>query len=150
MHSKGFIWEEDSTSATDLLVAVAILAMQILLQLYIKRHIFDIVSQCLEEDTLWRSCVWTAGDCFSTLGALLLAPDAVTLLLIGLVGGVPFAVLSIISWLIIVASSVWWGIVGWVNAHRFPPDPMIRWPFSQKTRYFSLFFGYVIFANIVA
>ena len=79
-----------------------------------------------------------------------LAPDAVTLLLIGLVGGVPVTVLSIISWFIIVASSVWWGIVGWVNAHHFPPDPMIRWPFLQKTRYFSLFFGYVIFANIVA
>ena len=80
VHSKGFIWEEDGTSITDVLVVVATLALQILLQLYLKRHFIDIVSQCLEQDTPWRLCVWSAGEDFLLLGLLLLIPDGATLL----------------------------------------------------------------------
>jgi len=138
----------DSTSITDGLVVVATLALQILLQLYLKRHFIDTVSQCLEQDTQWMLWVWSAGWDFFMLGLLLLASSGATLLPFGLIGDVPFAVLSVISLLIILVSNVDWGIAGSKNAHHFPTDSRSRLP--HKARFFSLFFGYVLFANIIA
>ena len=131
-------------------MVIATLATQILLQLNLVMHVIDTVSQCLQQDTVWRLFVWTAGDVLLVFGMLLFAFDAFALYLIGLAGRFFFAISGFISFIIVLVSSMCWGSFGWFNAHYFPTDLRIRRPSLKKTRYFILYFGYVMFTNIVA
>lgn len=146
-HNRGFIVERNSTR--NFLVMFATLATQTWLQLNLKTFL-EAVPRWLEEETMWSLGVWSAGDVFFTLNWIPLVIDALTLIAIGLIGGIPFTVtvLNIISFLIVLISSGCWAVVGWKNAHDFPPDSVL--PFSQRKRHCCLFLGYAMCANIVA
>ena len=148
-HSKGYTWEWEGTSATDVLVVVATLATQVLLQLSLKRHMFDTIRQCLEQDTLWRLCAWSAGDALFVVG--LLVPTWYTLLPFvfwNIPGHSYITVLKLISLLIVFTFSLLSAVAGWRSAHQFPPDPALR-GFPHKLRYCWLFFGYTFCAHLI-
>ena len=144
-HNKGFIWEWESTSPTDVLVIIATLATQILLQLILIRNFFKSLRQCLEQETIWSLCVLSAGECLCVFGVVMPLMFVTALFLIG---STPITLLKIVSLAIVYASSVSWAVAGWQNAHHFPPDHAL--PLSHELRYCLLFFGYVSCANLLA
>ena len=148
-HSKGYTWEREGTSATDVLVIVATLAAQIFLQAYLKWYVFPTVRQCLEQDTLWRLCAWSAGD--SVFGLVVSVPTWYTLLPFAfwnIPGHSYITVLKIVSLLIVFTFSLLSAVSGWKSAHKFPPDPALR-GFPHKLRYCWLFFGYALCAHLI-
>jgi len=148
-HSKGYTWEWEGTSATDVLVVMTALATQFLLQLSLKRHMFDTVHQCLEQDTLWRLCAWSAGDALFVVG--LLVPTWYTLLPFvfwNIPGHTSITVLKLVSFLFAFASSLLSAVDGWRSADEFPPDTALR-GFPHKLQYCWLFFGYAFCAHLI-
>lgn len=145
VHNKGFIWERESTSATDIWVVIATLALQILVQLYLIKNFVETVRQCLEQDTMWRLCVWSAGYVLFCGSIVFPAYYVVTLFQ---TWKIAISLVKIVSVAIVFVSSGCWAVVGWWNAHCFPPD--YRWPFYHEVKCFCLFFGYVMCANMIA
>ena len=148
-HSKGYTWEWEGTSVTDGLVIMATLVAQILLQTYLKWNFFRTVHQCLEQDTLWRLCAWSAGDALFGLGLLVLTWYAVVPFAFWNIPGHTYiTVLKIVSFLIVFAFSLLSAVAGWRSAHEFPPDTALH-PCPQKLRYCWLFFGYTLCAHLI-
>ena len=145
IHNKGFIWEWDGTSVTYILVIIATLATQILLQLYLLRNFCESLRQCLEQETLWSLCVLSAGEVLCAVGVSFSLMHIFALFVIE---NAPITVLKVVSLAIVYVSSVCWAVAGWENAHHFPPDPAL--PLSHEMRYCLLFFGSVMCANLIA
>lgn len=134
-----------SPSLIYILVIVATLATQILLQLMLMKNFSESLRQCLEQETLWSLCVLSAGECLSVFGVVMPLMFVTALFLIR---NTPITLLKIVSLAIVYVSSVRWTVVGWENAHHFPPDP--EHPLPHKMRYCLLFFGCVSCANLLA
>jgi len=147
-HNKGFLAEWDGY--TTVLAIITTLTLQIWLQIYLVKQLFETVNQCFEQDTPWRLFLWSAGEVFFVLDVMLFAFDAITLVMItqdGWIGSV--SRLNIASFLIVLLSSVGWAVCGWRCAHYFPRDPVLC-VLPHRMRYCLLFLSYVMCANIFA